>query len=279
MNADTGNGVASAAVTIYKASDDSVVDTDTTTAGGNCTLTAPVGVIYYVGVVKAGYRTLGADKLLIVTPDVLVANLTLGYTMQPLRAWSGVNVTEGAGVSVNAPQAPVDAVTVTVTTSGGGAIEVVTTDANGWAELTDSLYTGSVVYKIVLTKAGYNTYTMYFTYSGLGCVVDAIIKQSVAATIWNVTGTCLNSDGTPGVGEVLYYEITNGLLSEDIGGVQHYFVGGGAKSVVADANGLFTIPVPDMGILKIGQNNFGFPTIACVITSDCVMGDGTFGVL
>ena len=287
-DADTGLAVATATVTVLDAAD-AALSTGSTDVNGLYTSDAQLAATaYYITVTKTGYLPYTKagglyfqSKLHWVSPTADEIQ-TVGILLQPDRARSQCVVYEGAGASSGAAQTPVDSATVLVKkTSDNTLLETLTTDADGVAFLDESSY-GAVAHYCTVSKALYNSNTVYRGQYEIGQSFAVPLQLTIAHTTKEFKLHLIDSEGSPVVAKTLYLDVM--AMHSMTDGGEEYFVKTGEKiSLTTDANGTATADLVEN--LMVSPTTgwaayFGYPEkIIWVMSGDVVLGDGTPGTI
>lgn len=292
IDADTGNDLQNVVCTVKKEADDGVLSTGNTDAGGLFTSGDQAAATeYYLEAEKAGYLSIvknwggaGAnfEKILHWISPTADETQWVEIALQPDRARTQCVVYEGEGATSGAVQTPVAGATVLVKrTSDNVTIETLTTDANGVCYLDETAY-GGVAHYVVVTKAGYNSRTLY-----RGTFVKAQsfavgLKQSISHSTYNFKLHLIDASGHPIVGKTLYLDVMAMHSVTDTG--EEYYVRTGERiALTTDANGDAETDIVEDLIVKPSSgwaSYFGYPEGVCwKMTTDIVLGDSEAGLL
>jgi len=290
IDADSGNNLEDVAVAVKKNADDAELSSGVTDVNGEYTSDAQTAATeYYLTASKTGYipyvkhgSGAGENFEMKLHWDSPTADETqeIQILMMPERSRTQIVVTEGAGATSGAAQAPVSGATVLVKkTSDNTLLETLTTDSNGVAIMDESAY-GAVAHYAVVSKTGYNSHTVYGPSFVKGGTISVTLEQSVSFTTYEFAGRLIDAEGNPIVGKTLKLEVA-GMHSITDSGVEYYVATGEVISLTSDENGKFSKDIVS-GLRvrpKTGWTSyFGYPEkVEWTISADIDLGDGTAG--
>jgi len=293
-DADTGLDLQKVVMTVLDAAD-AVLSTGNTDANGDYTSAAQLATTaYYLTATLAGYISVvkaaaaGAPvtsyfqpKLHWISPT---ADETQGISILliPDRARTQCVVYEGAGAGAGAVQTPVAGATVLVKkTSDNSLIETLTTDADGVVFLDETSYLG-VPYSCVVSKALYNSNTVYRGNYEAGQSFAVPLQLTIAHTTHNFSLHLIDGSGAPISGKVLKLNIL-GMLSITDTGEEYYVNKSGQLTLTTDVNGDADVEILEGLVVQPASgwaSYFGYPEgVLWIITADVILGDSAAGLI
>jgi len=288
-DADTLADIQNVVVEVFVHGTDASIGAGLTDASGNFTSAAQAAgtkhyltasLANYIPITKAG--GLYFQKKIVWTSPTADETQAIEILLQPDRARTQAVIYEGAGASSGAPQTPLAGAKVLVKkTSDNSLIETLTSDNDGVVFLDETSYTG-VPYYCVVSRAGYNSRTVYRGNYELGQSFAVPLQATVAHTTKNFKLYLTDAGGNPIVGKSLKMDV-KGYFSVTAGGAEYYVPNGTQITITTDANGLAETDFIEnmlVGPATGWASYFGFPEgVTWRMSADVVVGDGAAGKL
>ncbi len=166
-------------------------------------------------------------------------------------------------------------------TSSGATVESLTTDAQGFASLTDASYSTTDGIHAVVSKTGYYSQTVYLNTSTPGDIVPVRLAAVPDIPTFTLIGRLVTSSGLPRANKTVTCKVV-GNVSREIDGDVYFMERQSNVIAMTDASGVFTFTFISGAVVQPVNfaTIFGYPDgTTWVMTENRELGDGSGGTL